>query len=66
MHPLFHVYRLSLHTSLACAQVACSDGKVFKADMMAENRVSGPVLTDEEMEAKYRWGYFLWMGGWGG
>lgn len=35
-------------------QVACSDGKVFKQDESAATRV-GPVLTDAEMEAKYRW-----------
>lgn len=34
-------------------QVACSDGKTPKADESQTPRV-GPVLTDAEMEAKYR------------
>lgn len=38
------------------AQVACSDGKTPKADESQRPRV-GPVLTDAEMEAKYRYIY---------
>ena len=36
-------------------KVACSDGKVFKQSEYSM-RV-GPVLTDAEMEAKYRYAY---------
>nr|BCL66257.1 hypothetical protein [Volvox reticuliferus] len=37
--------------------VSCADGSVFKADMNSYKQVIGPVLTDEEIEAKYRYIY---------
>ncbi|GLI62884.1 hypothetical protein VaNZ11_005657 [Volvox africanus] len=37
--------------------VSCADGSVFKADTNSYKQVIGPVLTDEEIEAKYRYIY---------
>jgi hypothetical protein len=41
-------------------QVTCSDGQVPEQVESSSSLRGGPVLTDDEMEAKYRWGGGCW------